>query len=425
MFSLRPSLSVFYGPRQNVIFSAPFRRSKGFLSNIMDKVRKEAEKDEELSSSLKQFESLTDVKQNKTIQSVKRALSNAKREVVEQNEAVFQELHKKTESIQRGVEHISDTISTVTEPVRKLGRRLRPHRPGGSLARTIGQSRVSQHVQEQLKKVQDTIVDDTESFRYGGFVSKDKRQEILEERRKTSKEASTLSTPENPNAGESLVIHKNSAWRQKWLDFKDNNPVLKSLFEVKRSYDESNNVFVYLARSITNVVGDTWRSMFRENETAQVIKEIRQIDPSFQLDEFMKLCREIIIPEILDAFLNSDIVALRSWCSEAAFQVLKTHISNMKELGQKSEGKVLDLRSVDLVAAKLLDDRPVLIISFQVQQVYCLKDAATNQVSPGHSEDKIETIFHVWALAKEQEHDPVSGGWRLIEASMRPANEAW
>ena len=89
---------------------------------------------------------------------------------------------------------------------------------------------------------------------------------------------------------------------------------------MKRAYDESNNLFIYYARSMTNAIGDTFQSFFQENETAQVIKEITQLDPEFKIEKFLKDAREYIIPEILEAFLKADMATLYPWTGEAVRQ---------------------------------------------------------------------------------------------------------
>lgn len=391
-------------------------RNKGFMANVMEKVRKEAEKDEGLSSSLKTLESLTDIKKNKTIQAMKDTISKAKKDIVEQNGAVFSEIQKKAEKIQENIDSIADTISTVTEPVKKLGRKFKK---SGSISKAIGESKISRQVQKQLKRAQETIVDDTESFRYGGFMSKEQRKELRKE--KLSQSTPITLIQENPEAGSNIVVHKDSEWRQKWIDFKDNNPIFRKMFDMKRAYDESNNIFVYFARSITNSVTDTISSIFKENETAKAIKEIRNIDHTFQIESFMKQSQEYIIPEILEAFLKADLPILKPWCGEATFNVMKAYVDNIQKSGMICDGKVLDLRNVELVTAKILEDRPILIISFTTQQLNYVKEPSTGKIIEG-SDDQVDFIFHVWALAKQPEYDSISGGWKLIEMSMRPAN---
>lgn len=58
-------------------------------------------------------------------------------------------------------------------------------------------------------------------------------------------------------------------------------------------------------------------SLFEENETAQVMTQMKMIDPRFNLEDFMREAREYIIPEIMEAYLKGDTTTLREWCSEA------------------------------------------------------------------------------------------------------------
>jgi import inner membrane translocase subunit TIM44 len=51
------------------------------------------------------------------------------------------------------------------------------------------------------------------------------------------------------------------------------------------------------ARSISDRVA----GFFAENETAMVIKKFREMDPSFQMEPFLRDMREYILPEVLDA----------------------------------------------------------------------------------------------------------------------------
>lgn len=115
--------------------------------------------------------------------------------------------------------------------------------------------------------------------------------------------------------------------------------------------------------------------MFAETDTARAIRELKARDPSFSMEKFTKTARELIIPEILDAFLTADLPTLKIWCSEATFNVLKANFESQLRPGVVFSGRVLDLRGLELVTAKVLDDRPVLVFSFNTQQTSVVKDA--------------------------------------------------
>lgn len=78
-------------------------------------------------------------------------------------------------------------------------------------------------------------------------------------------------------------------------------------------YEESESPAVETLRSITSTVAG-W---FDENETAKVIRTIREMDPDFSMDSFTRELREYIVPEVVDAYLSADRESLKQWCGEA------------------------------------------------------------------------------------------------------------
>jgi mitochondrial import inner membrane translocase subunit TIM44 len=116
----------------------------------------------------------------------------------------------------------------------------------------------------------------------------------------------------------------------------------------KSAYDESNNIFVYMAREVTDRISGKISSIFAETDTARAMRELKERDPHFSTEKFMKTVREFIIPEILDAFLSADIPTLRMWCSEGTFNVLKANFEAQLKPGVVFSGKVLDLRNLEV-----------------------------------------------------------------------------
>ena len=115
------------------------------------------------------------------------------------------------------------------------------------------------------------------------------------------------------SAGASVVVHKLSARQQAWEDIKSTSPVLKKFSEFKQAYNESENSLVSGLRTVTDTIG----SWFDENETAQVLRAMKNMDPDFNRESFERELREYIVPEVVDAYLSADREALREWCGEA------------------------------------------------------------------------------------------------------------
>ena len=105
---------------------------------------------------------------------------------------------------------------------------------------------------------------------------------------------------------------------------------------------------MYFSREITDSIGGKISSLFAETDTARAMRELKERDPDFNIENFTKTAREYIIPEILDAFLAADIPTLRTWCSEGTFNVLKANFEAQLKPGVKFSGKVLDLRNLEV-----------------------------------------------------------------------------
>ncbi|CAG8810766.1 22620_t:CDS:2, partial [Racocetra persica] len=167
------------------------------------------------------------------------------------------------------------------------------------------------NIRDTLKE---TVGDDISQ--YGGFIDKETRRKMKSESTKYGEKA-RRATERNPEAGASMVLHKDSAWKESWNKFKENNPVMRGIFNMKRNYEDSDNVIISFTREFTDRISYTLGSLFQENETAQAITQLKMIDPGFNIEEFMKELREFIIPEIMEAYLKGDMETLKIWCSEA------------------------------------------------------------------------------------------------------------
>ena len=74
---------------------------------------------------------------------------------------------------------------------------------------------------------------------------------------------------------------------------------------------------------------------------------------------------------------------LKDWCSEACYNFLTHRIDEREAKGLKFDSKVLDIRNAELLMAKIMDDNPVLIMSFMAQQLNCVRDASGAIVEGG------------------------------------------
>ncbi|KAM0136081.1 hypothetical protein ACHAP3_004702 [Botrytis cinerea] len=267
---------------------------------------------------------------------------------------------------------------------------------------------------EAYKNVKN-VIDDGSSSRYGGWVEKEERRKARELRElQEGTTGKTKEVPiEDPNAGTNVTLHKDSAYKEAWRDFRDSNRVMQSLFSMKTVYNESENPLISTARSISDRVA----GFFAENETAQVIKKFREMDPSFQMEPFLREMREYILPEVLDAYVKGDTETLKLWLSAAQFSVYDALSKQYTTAGLKSDGRILDIRHVEVLSARMLDnDIPVFIITCRTQEVHVYRNAKTNQLAAG-MEDKVQLVTYAIGVTRvaEDVNNPETRGWRLIE----------
>ena len=149
-----------------------------------------------------------------------------------------------------------------------------------------------------------------------------------------------------------------------------------------------------------------------------VIKKFREMDPGFQMEPFLREMREYILPEVLDAYVKGDTETLRLWLSAAQFQVYDALSKQYTTAGLKSDGRILDIRNVEILSARILEpgDIPVFIVTCRTQEVHVYRNAKTNDLAAG-MEDKVQLVTYAIGVTRvpEDVNNPETIGWRLIE----------
>lgn len=189
---------------------------------------------------------------------------------------------------------------------------------------------------------------------------------------------------------------------------------MQKLFSLKDTYNESENPLISTARGISDRVA----GFFAENETAKVIKKFREMEPSFQLEPFLRDMREYILPEILDAYVKGDVETLKLWLSDAQFHVYAALAQQYTTAGLKSDGRILDIRHVDISHARILEpgDIPVFVVTCRTQEVHVYRNAKTNELAAG-MEDRVQLVTYAIGITRipEDVNNPETRGWRIIE----------
>jgi len=193
---------------------------------------------------------------------------------------------------------------------------------------------------------------------------------------------------------------------------------MRRLHDWHEQYQDSEHPFIERLRGVTNRVA----SWFEENETAQVVRAIKQLDPSFTLSGFTIDLREYVVPEVLDAYHTAQRHLLRQWCGEATYNVLMATLDPYLQRGYIADGRILDLSNIEIVQGKILETgpMPVLVISFQTQELMYFTDPKTREIIDGSVEQAIQCRYAMVLTRLEAElENEVTGGWKIIELARR------
>ncbi|CAH8524123.1 unnamed protein product [Dicrocoelium dendriticum] len=219
-----------------------------------------------------------------------------------------------------------------------------------------------------------------------------------------------------------VVLHKDSKWLNAWQDFKDNNQYVQKFFDLKAQYEESEHVLARSMRFLSDRASQLFSGLKSNNELRTVLDEITKIDSRFDTESFLRYCRFVVIPNVLEAIVRGDLEILKDWCYEAPYNILATPTQQMRQLGLVSKSRILDVQSPDIQMGKMMEQGPVLVISFQAQQINCIydKNGCIHEGDP----NKVLRVTHVWALCRDQEEFNPLAAWRILDIAMLPS-EQW
>ncbi|TPP57680.1 Mitochondrial import inner membrane translocase subunit TIM44 [Fasciola gigantica] len=376
--------------------------SKGFVQSLIDKVKEESSRDSELKENIRKFrEETAKLEQSKEIQSVRQFYKKIEKELpadtVEKVRDKFQYVREKikeegqslakNETLKKSFDNLSRAGEQIRDATKSLGDAeiLKVALKVTVLFLRKYISRVLKQLNKSCSLIgQKCIILQVSVL----WVFVYEYAEVLKTRRElVGKTEEKIIQPDSESSG--VVVHKDSKWYSAWQDFKDNNQYVQKFFDLKAQYEESDHL---LARSI-RFVSDKVSHLFGK--------------PSSLL---------------MTAIVRCDLKILKDWCYEAPFNVLATPLRQIQEQGLISESRVLDVHNVDIQMGKMMEQGPVLVITFQAQQINCIRDK-TGTVREGDPH-KVLRVTHVWALCRDQSEFHPWAAWRLLDIAMMPT-EQW
>jgi len=390
--------------------SEPSKRPS-FIGNLLDNLKSEYTKSKDMQESLQKFrEEAKKLEESDALKEARRKFHNIEGETTKSGGALKDQISGLTDKIKESVEDLSkhETVKKASEFTADLGEKTKGATESiGKAAENISKSSAF----KTASKTASTLKDELEGNSLAGKVYSPPAQ--LRRRKELSDEEGENIVADETTTG--VELHKDSRFAQSWQNFKDNNPVVNKFVDYRAKFEESDNPVVRGARLLTDKVQDIFGTVFTRTELSETLTEIVKMDPSFQKELFLKDCETDIIPNILEAMTRGDLEILEDWCYEAPFNVIAQPLRQAAQLGYSLDSRVLDIDNLDLAMGKILEQGPVLVITFTSQQILCVRNA-NGDVVEGDPE-KVMRIQYVWVLCRDQAELDPKAAWRLLELS--------
>ncbi|KAL3266924.1 hypothetical protein HHI36_011074 [Cryptolaemus montrouzieri] len=386
----------------------------GFVGRLLENFKEEMAKNKEMKESLKKFrEEAEKLEQSEALKAARQKFDTVEKEATKGSE-VFKE---SIDSLKTRVKGVLDD-ATKTELARKAGKITQEIGKTTSTitekAQEIGKTETFKSISEATKAVRQEI--DTSEMQGRVYIS----PTTLRKRTETSAVQNQKYYEPNTEAM-GVELHKDSKFHESWQNFKENNPYVHKVMDWKLKYDESENPVVKASRLLTNKVSDIVGGLFTKTELSETLTEICKLDNSFETKRFLKQCETDIIPNILEAMTRGELEILKDWCHEGPYNLFAVPLKEALKKGYKIDSKILDIDNVDLVMGKIMDQGPVLIISFTSQQVMCVRDKDGGVIEG--DPNKVMRVNYVWVLCRDISEPDPRAAWRLLDLSASSSEQ--
>ncbi|XP_072762849.1 mitochondrial import inner membrane translocase subunit TIM44 isoform X2 [Anoplolepis gracilipes] len=397
------------------LYSNPARRPS-FLSQFIENIKQEMQKNKEMKESLKKFrEEAQKLEQSEALRTARQKFQAVESEASKGSEVIKEKLDTFKEKVQEVIEEASKT---------ELGKRA------GQLGEEITKS--AKDAAETISEKSQAL-GKTGAFQTISHTAEAVRNELdqhgilgkvyippkkLRKRNELSIESREI-VPDQKSTG--VEIHKDFMFSNAWQKFKDNNPYVNKVMDWKMKYDESDNAVLRASKLLTDKVSDIVGGLFQKTELSETLTEICKLDPNFSKIQFLKDCETDFIPNILEAMVRGDLEILKDWCHEGPYNIISQPHKEVKKLGHYSDSKILDIDNVDLMMGKMMEQGPVLIISFQSQQIMCVKNSK-NEVIEGDPQ-KVMRVNYVWVMCRDPTELNPKAAWRLLDLSATSSEQ--
>ncbi|PPR93621.1 hypothetical protein GOBAR_AA27059 [Gossypium barbadense] len=213
------------------------------------------------------------------------------------------------------------------------------------------------------------------------------------------------STGERSTRTDIVVLpSKQSPWSKKWEAFKEKmqgHPLFKRVSGMSEPV-------VTKGQEIAEDMRERW-----ETSDNPIVHKIQE---SFSLPEFVAEVQEAIRP-VLNAYIKGDVETLKKYCSPEVIDRCKAEHIAYQSHGIFFDNKILHISDVEVRETKMMGTSPIIIVAFQTQQIYCVRNREGKITEGG--KDTIHTVYYAWAMQQVDVEELGEGAlypiWKLRE----------
>ncbi|EPB73991.1 Tim44-like domain protein [Ancylostoma ceylanicum] len=343
---------------------------------------------------------MEELNESEALKDARRKFEIVEKETLKSSEVVKAKLEELSEQLTKMIKEVQKTeagkkMTAAGTEALKQARLAAEHVE--KIAEKVGDTEVYKQVSTSMKVVKDEIDTITDVRMYSrpgkwfhsvtllaSLCSSIFILEVLKKRTEGFTDAFKNRTVEANEEATGVTLHKESKWYAGWKKFSEEN--------------------AYFNRS--------------QNEVSEVLTEIAKIDPSFDKAEWLRFCEKEVIPNVLEAFIRGDLEVLQDWCHERAFVALSTVIKEYQKIKfSTQDSRIIDISKVEMVSGKMMEQGPVLIITFQAFMINVVKNSE-GKVVEGDPNTPVR-VHHVWVMCRDMEEYNPAVAWKLLEVHMQ------
>mmetsp|Transcript_20713 Transcript_20713/g.48031 ORF Transcript_20713/g.48031 Transcript_20713/m.48031 type:complete len:395 (+) Transcript_20713:60-1244(+) len=180
--------------------------------------------------------------------------------------------------------------------------------------------------------------------------------------------------------------------------------------DAREAWETSQNPWVYRVSSV-------YDTLTAETAESIAVKELRELDPEFTLDDWKRDVVEHTLPQIMQWFLEGRTNQLKDWFGDGVFKRVAAEIAARKKEGVEIDTHVLGVMNSEILAVEpdtVEKGSPIIMLHFMVQQINCVRKKEDGSIVEG-SEDDIRANSYVAAFQREYREAEGELVWKIID----------